>query len=73
MTKTYLGADVSVLVAALVWCFLLPWCFFVVLLLEAGAVADWSPEGVVSAANTGLASRIRLRTGTTCLNIEGLR
>ena len=63
--SVYFGADESALFC--LWCFFeWLWCFEV--LLVAGA-ADVSVEGV-SAAYTGPASRIRLRTGTTCLNIE---
>src|ERR1700738_2933557 len=67
LERSYLGADASVLVAAL-WGFVL-WGFLV---LAAAAEADGSAAGgVASAASTGPARRIKLRTGTTCLNIEG--
>jgi hypothetical protein len=70
----FFGAEESVLEALLL--FLLLWLFFF-LAVEvdlAGADADVSDEGVVSAANTGPAAKTanRLTTGTSFLNIDRL-
>ena len=74
LARSYLdfGAEESVLELALF--FLLLWLFFLAVVDFAGADAEVSDEGAVSAANTGAAANTanRLTTGTSFLNIDRL-